>query len=91
MLLLQGVRTAIDEEVNRTEHNRYGLLVLVIMSRGEKKDIIIGSNNQSISLVDLKNLLSKTNFPEMKGKPKLIVVQACWGGKFSGITHLEGI
>lgn len=61
------------------------MFALAIMSHGEENDIIVGSDNQPIRLVELKNMLSKTNFSEMEGKPKLIVIQACSGSKFAEI------
>lgn len=81
MLLSQGIRAALYEEVVRTEHYCYGMFVLAIMTHGEENDILFGSDNLPVKLGDLKDILSKTNFPAMEGKPKLIIIQACSGGE----------
>ena len=55
------------------------------MSHGERGDIITDSEGQPVELVDIQDLLSPKNFPAMKGKPKLMIVQACSGGKYCGL------
>ena len=61
------------------------------MSHGERGDIITDSEGQPVELVDIQDLLSPKNFPAMKGKPKLMIVQACSGGKYCGLWYLVAI
>ena len=61
------------------------MFVIVLMSHGERGDIITDSEGQPVELVDIQDLLSPKNFPAMKGKPKLMIVQACSGGKYCGL------
>ena len=57
------------------------MFVLILMSHGGEDNLIYDSSNQSVSLVKIQDMLSPKNFPAMKGKPKLMVIQACSGGK----------
>ena len=61
------------------------MFVLVLMSHGGKDNLIYDSNNQPVSLVNIQDMLSPKNFPAMKGKPKLMIIQACSGGKYYGL------
>ena len=61
------------------------MFVLVLMSHGGRDNLIYDSNNQPVSLVNIQDMLSPKNFPAMKGKPKLMIVQACSGGKYCGL------
>ena len=72
----------IQEETKRAEHNSYGMFVFIIMSHGMRGDIILDRDNQEVDLMEIKDLLSPRKFPAMKGKPKLMIVQACSGSKF---------
>jgi hypothetical protein len=64
------------------------MFVLVLMSHGTGGDMILDSQSQPVALTKIKDLLSPHNFAAMKGKPKLMIVQACSGGKyFSVVTH----
>ncbi|XP_067941712.1 uncharacterized protein [Watersipora subatra] len=67
------------EETNRKDHYDYGMFVLVLMSHGTKGDVILDSQGKSVYFVHFQDLLCPRNFPAMKGKPKLIIVQACSG------------
>ena len=72
----------IQEETKRAEHKSCGMFVFIIMSHGMRGDIILDRDNQEVDLMEIKDLLSPRKFPAMKGKPKLMIVQACSGSKF---------
>ena len=57
------------------------MFVLVVMSLGRPGDVILDCDNQPIPLINIIDLLSPRNFPAMKGKPKMMIIQACSGGK----------
>ena len=57
------------------------MFVLVVMSHGTRGDKILGSDSQPVDLMDIRDLLCSRSFPAMRGKPKLLIVQACSGGK----------
>ena len=58
------------------------------MGFGIEGDRILDLNGQPVSLVMVKELLAPINFPAMKGKPKLIIVQADAGGMLYVIQML---
>ena len=61
------------------------MFVLILMSHGGEDNLIYDSSNQSVSLVKIQDMLSPKSFPAMKSKPKLVIVQACSGGKYCGL------
>ena len=71
----------IQEETARDEHRNLGMFVFIIMSHGTRGDVILDRNYQEVDLMKIRDLLSPHDFPAMKGKPKLMIVQACSGGE----------
>ena len=77
----------IDKDTRESVHSNLGMFVLVLMSHGgygtiAAKDGNTGTMTQ-IKLVDIYRLLSSRNFPAMRGKPKMVILQACSGGVYS--------
>lgn len=72
----QLINTAGGESI----HEQLGAFVLVITSHGDEGSVI-GVDGHHIKITDIMDLLSPKNFPAMKGKPKIIIIQACSGGK----------
>ena len=75
----------IKKETEKHIHWGLGMFVLVLMSHGGRDNVISDSNNQPVSLVNIQDMLSPKSFPAMKGKPKLMIIQACSGGKYYGL------
>ena len=69
-----------DETVNNPEHDDYGMFILVLMSHGAENECIFGTDGKLVKLNDVYFSLSAKRFPEMSGKPKFVIVQACAGG-----------
>ena len=80
--MLQEIYREIEEETQIEDHLKYGMFVFVIMSMGQRGDLLLDCNSQPIDLLKIKDLLSSSKFPAMKGKPKLVIVQACSGSKY---------
>ena len=80
--LLKGIYAAIAEETKAEKHENLDMFVLVIMSHGTDGEVIFGSDCQPVKLVKIRYLLSPHKFPAMKGKPKLMIIQACSGSEF---------
>ena len=57
------------------------MFVLVIMSHGDDGKVY-GNDNSGLNLCDIYGLLSETKFPAMAHKPKLVIIEACSGGKY---------
>ena len=73
----------IQEETKRDEHKHLGMFVFVIMSHGMRGDVILDRHNQEVDLMKIRDLLSPHVFSAMRGKPKLMIVQACSGGELT--------
>ena len=74
------MRVAI-EEFARGFTNEDSMAVLCILSHGEEGKVF-GCDGELISVKDVCMAMDDERCPQMKGKPKLIVIQACQGGKF---------
>lgn len=66
-------------DTGESVHKDLGAFVLLITTHGSE-GMIYGSDGKGIRLSDMYKLFSPKNFPAMKGKPKLIFIQACSGG-----------
>lgn len=75
------------EEIHRETqlpiHEKSSMFALLLTSHGDE-GTIIGCDGKHVRLSDIYKLLSPANFPAMKKKPKLIIIQACAGGKCHG-------
>ena len=71
----------VNMDTRKSVYEDLGVFVLVITSHGSE-GIIYGSDGKSILLSEMYKLLAPKNFPAMVGKPKLIFLQACAGGKY---------
>ena len=71
----------VNSKTGESVHEGSRSFVLVVMSHGAKGSII-GSDDVHVEISDMLDLLSPKNFPAMKGKPKIIIVQACAGRKY---------
>ena len=82
-VVLQRIYKEIKEETERDVHYNYGMFVLVLMSFGKRGDILLDCHGQDVDLIKIQDMLSPSRFPAMEGKPKLLIIQACSGGKLS--------
>jgi len=71
----------IRNEVSDKRHADYGAFWLFLCSHGTDSNHIYGSDDVLVNMRDVYDLLTSCNFPEMAGKPKMVVIQACSGGK----------
>ncbi|XP_067940613.1 caspase-3-like [Watersipora subatra] len=74
-----------EKETSKVEHEKYGMFVLVVMTHGNQTHLQGGDGN-TIERAELLNLLSAKKFPQMKGKPKLVIFQTCAGGNTDSLT-----
>ena len=81
LIHFQEIVSALRDETRNPAHKDFGMFVLVVMSHGSDNDCIYGVDGSVIKLTEVYDLLSSTNFPMMADKPKLVIVQACSGGK----------
>ena len=70
----------VDRHTGESVHKDLGCFVVVVTSHGDEGSIV-GSDHKNVKITDMIDLLSAKNFPELKGKPKIIILQACAGGE----------
>jgi len=73
----------LEEETSLEVHKHYSMFVLVIMCHGLEDNKIILPSREVVPLRKLCDKINGNNFKYMKGKPKLVIVQACSGGKYN--------
>ena len=80
----------VDRDTQTAVHANLGMFVLVIMCHGDVGTVVAkeGGSYKHIRLVDIYRLLSPKEFPGMKGKPKMIILQACSGGLLNRIGNM---
>mgnify|MGYP001801092976 CR=1 FL=1 len=80
----------VDRDTQTSVHANLGMFVLVIMCHGDFGTVLSkeGGSYKHIRLVDIYRLLSPKEFPGMKGKPKMIILQACSGGLLNRIRNM---
>ena len=74
----------VDRQTGESVHKDLDCFVLVVTSHGNEGSII-GTDGKHVKITDITDLLSPKNFPEMKGKPKIVILQACAGSE--SLTH----
>lgn len=74
---LEILKTA--QEIAAKDHSKYKAFVLIIMSHGEKKDVIQGVDGRKARVEDLMSEFTATSCPTLQNKPKLFFIQACRG------------
>lgn len=74
----EEIKTKLKEEVKKDFHRTADCFVLVIMTHGTA-GAIYGVDGKTVSIEEIKMLLSGENFPAMAEKPKILLIQACRG------------
>jgi FlaA1/EpsC-like NDP-sugar epimerase len=54
-------------------------LILAVMTHGDDGGILYGDDGEPVNVKDIIEVLQQ--LPYYKGKPKMLVIQACRGGK----------
>ena len=78
--MLKEIYATIKEETGNKKHKSLSMFVFVIMSHGIRGDIVLDRDCKPVEMIKIRDLLSPHEFSAMRGKPKLIVIQACSGG-----------
>ena len=78
----------VAKDTQTSVHANLGMFVLVIMCHGDLGTVIAKEEGleKHIMLVDIYRLLSPKYFPAMRGKPKMIILEACSGGMLAYIS-----
>ena len=71
----------VDSQTGESVHRHLRSFILVLTSHGDE-GTVAGSDGKQVKITEIMDLLSPKNFPAMKKKPKIIIIQACAGSKY---------
>ena len=66
------------DDISGDNHREYDCFVLWLMSHGQD-GLFYGSDGDTVLIDTVRNFFNNANCPSLKGKPKLIFIQACRG------------
>lgn len=71
---------SIFEEVQQVDHSRYDSFVCCILTHGDNKDVLYGTDDEiKVNIINLTEKLNGDKCKKLRGKPKLFFIQACRG------------
>ena len=70
----------VDNQTGESVHKDLRSFILVITTHGDEGSVG-GSDGKQVKIMEIIDLLSPKNFPAMRGKPKIVIIQACAGSK----------
>ena len=76
---VQQIRAKLHE-LRKTIKIDHPSVVLVFMSHGNERGIY-GIDSEIVEVEEIKEMFSGKNCPQLAGKPKIMIFQACRGGK----------
>lgn len=72
------LKAIVREIRNKKDFSRYGSLVICLLSHGTE-GVVEGIDGRQVSINNLKYKFSLEKCPELYGKPKIFIIQACQG------------
>ena len=66
------------DDIAQYDHTHYDCFVLWLMSHGQDGQFY-GADGETVPIESVRDFLSSTECPTLKGKPKIIFIQACRG------------
>ena len=76
----QEILEILDHISHGVDHRAYDCFVLWLLSHGENGHIY-GADGETVSIETVRDFFSNARCPTLKGKPKLIFIQACRGSQ----------
>ena len=73
---------AISTTVRDPGNKNFDAFALVLMSHGSR-GVVYGSDNQQVDLENILHIMDASRCPALRGKPKIIIIQACQKGRSS--------
>ena len=68
-------------EVLQRPLSTYHGLISFIMTHGGEGGELFGSDGKHVTVDEMASLFNDSNCPQPVGKPKIFVIQACWGDR----------
>lgn len=72
----QEILERLQVETESPDYEHFGMIAVIIMSKGIHSECIHGADMNKVQLEEVCGMLTAGSFPSMKGKPKLVIVQA---------------
>lgn len=72
------LKAKVDELASKKDFSRYGCLVICLLSHGTE-GAIEGIDSRKVNINNLKYKFTLEKCPDLYGKPKIFIVQACQG------------
>lgn len=69
----------LQEFAAEAKHKAMGSCVVVLMSHGSGPRTFVASDNLPVDLLDVYKIFDNINCPNLKGKPKIFILQFCRG------------
>ncbi|XP_013419501.2 caspase-2-like [Lingula anatina] len=79
-LTANEMKEEIEQESRRDYHKNYDSFILFLLSHGTK-GAVYGTDGYQLPYKYIKTILNNKNCPGLRGKPKMIFIQACQGSK----------
>lgn len=73
-------------EASETDHTNYNCFILIILSHGEQ-GCVYGVDGYKVSVSDIQAKFFAENCKTLANKPKIIIIQACQGGKTMPVAY----
>ena len=64
----------------RREHKELDSCIVCVLTHGDS-DELIGVDGRSVSVLKCVSQFNAVNCPDLAGKPKIVILQACRGGE----------
>ena len=77
-LMAWELKAKVDELVSKKDFSRYGSFVVCLLSHGTE-GAVEGIDSRKVNINNLKYKFSLEKCPDLYGKPKIFIVQACQG------------
>ena len=66
-------------EVAKMNHEKYDAFVCCILTHGGSNEKLYGTDNEPLTVTDIKSIFADKKCPSLKEKPKIFLLQACRG------------
>ena len=76
-------------EYQEMDHSNHDALFFIILSHGDRGDIIFTSDDIMIKINDIVKCFSASKCPTLSNKPKVFIIQACRGSECNSLVTLS--
>ena len=76
-------------EYQLMDHSNHDALFVIILSHGDRGDIIYTSDDIMIKINDIVKCFSASKCPSLSNKPKVFIIQACRGSESNSLVTLS--